>query len=86
MSNTNSKLIGTENSKPYIPFLDRLAASVEDVAEAFDVSKPTVQAAINSGELPSFRIGRRRLVRPKAAEAYVKQLEVKNMAALEVVT
>lgn len=42
--------------------IEKLALSVPEAAEALGVSRAQAYIMINSGELPSIRVGRRRLV------------------------
>lgn len=51
----------------------KLALSVEETAEALGVSSQTVHRLIAAGKLPSFRVERRRLIRPSDLEAYVAE-------------
>jgi excisionase family DNA binding protein len=69
-------------AKSPIPFHLRDAGSVQEAADHLGVSKPTLQTAINTGELPSFKIKRRRIVRREAVEGYSKKLEDKYSDAL----
>ena len=45
---------------------ERLTLTVEEAAEALGISRPTAYEAIQTGEIPHIRIGRRILV-PRAA-------------------
>lgn len=45
---------------------------VREVAEIFRVSDRTIRLWINIGKLPSFRVGRRHLVRRADVEALLK--------------
>lgn len=49
----------------------RLALAVDEVAEALGVSARTVERLIASGELPSKKLGRRRLVAVAALERFL---------------
>jgi excisionase family DNA binding protein len=44
----------------------RLALNVNEVAEALGISRSTVFLLISSGQLPSFQIGKRRLISVQA--------------------
>ena len=45
-----------------VPPSERIALSPQEASNALGLSKPTLQRLIDSGELPSFLIGRRRLI------------------------
>lgn len=49
--------------------------SVEEACRWLGVSKPTLYAALNSKQLESVRIGRRRLIDPKDLQTYVDGLK-----------
>ena len=69
-------------AKSPTPFHLRGAGSVQEAAEYLGVSKPTIQHDINTGELPSFKIKNRRLVRRGTVDEYAKKLEAKHSAEL----
>jgi len=58
------------------------AVSVERAAELANICPNTLYPFIHSGELPSFRIGRRRLIRPEALRDFLKSLEQKQSAVV----
>lgn len=70
-------------AKSTIPFHQRAAGSAQEIAEYLGVCKPMIQRAINSGALPSFKMGTRRIIRREAADQFAKTLENKHSQALE---
>jgi excisionase family DNA binding protein len=69
-------------AKSAIPIQDRTSLSVDEVCQLLGVNKPTIYRFVHSGELPSYRIGRRRLIRREALNDFQKQLETKHTNAL----
>lgn len=63
---TNAKRIETPAAE---------AMSVEEAARRAGVGRTTIYAAIMNGELPSLKVGRRRLVRAEAHRAWLHGLE-----------
>jgi len=54
-----------------------LAVSVEEAAGLLSIGRTSMFKLLKDGDLPSFQIGRRRLIDRKSIEAYVsKQLEI----------
>lgn len=51
--------------------LERLAYSRAEAAKALCLSERTVRTMTETGELPSFRVGRRVLISRKALEAWI---------------
>lgn len=51
--------------------IDPLAVTLEDAAKALGITKSTLRALAVSGEVPSFFIGRRRLISVAALQEYV---------------
>jgi len=49
----------------------RLAFGVQEVADALGVSRELVKDMIRTGELPSVKLGRRRLISRKALERFL---------------
>jgi excisionase family DNA binding protein len=49
--------------------------SIDDVMRSTGLSRQTVYNEINSGRLASFKVGRRRLIRPSALDSWAKKLE-----------
>jgi excisionase family DNA binding protein len=56
----------------------RLALSVKETAEALGLSKAFVERLIAIGELPSRKVGRRRLVPVAAIQAWLNEGEVRS--------
>ena len=52
-----------------------LALSPADAARAAGVGRTSLYLALSSGELKSFKFGRRRLIRIEALEHWLRQLE-----------
>jgi excisionase family DNA binding protein len=57
---------------------DRLALSVTELSKSINLSIPTLYRAINSGELRSFLVGRRRLISREAAQSFIHALEARG--------
>lgn len=55
--------------------LPRVGYSIDETARMFGVCRQTVYNAVNAGHLKTFKMGRRRLVSPEAARAYVRAQE-----------
>jgi len=53
------------------PAPNRIALSIEEAAEMLGVGRTTVYQLVASGQLPSFHLGRRRLVSVAALESWV---------------
>lgn len=51
--------------------MQKLLLTVEDVASTLSIGRTQVFELIKSGELQSFKVGRRRLVATKALEAWL---------------
>ncbi len=51
------------------------AFSIPEFAQAFKIGRSTVYELIDSGELQSFHVGRRRLISFSAAQKWQKKLE-----------
>ena len=49
----------------------RLAFGIQEVADALGVSRELVKHMIRTGELPSVKVGRRRLISRKALERFL---------------
>jgi excisionase family DNA binding protein len=62
-----------------IPSADRVpeAESVGDAARRAGVSRTFLYERISSGELPTVKLGKRRLVRVEALRGWLKSLETK---------
>ena len=70
-------------AKSSIPTHHRVALSVKEVAELIGMNKPTLYQYVNSGQLPSLKVGRRRLIRREALEKFLKDLENLQTEALK---
>ena len=65
-----------------IPLNERFTLSPQQSANMLGISKKTLQPLIDSGELPSFLVGTRRLIARDALEEMVRKREQKyTMAA-----
>lgn len=53
----------------------QLALSVRDAAALAGVGRTILYEAVGSGELPSLKVGRRRLIRIESLEAWLKSRE-----------
>jgi excisionase family DNA binding protein len=53
----------------------RLALSPGEAAKAAGVGRTTIYVALGSGELKSFKLGSRRIIRLDALEDWLKRLE-----------
>jgi excisionase family DNA binding protein len=47
--------------------------SVDEVIEILGVGRTSVNGYLWSGELPSYKIGRRRMVRPEDLETFIRE-------------
>lgn len=47
--------------------VERLVMTVEEAGQALGISRATAYTLCNSGEIPALRLGKRRLIVPKAA-------------------
>jgi len=57
------------------------ALNPEAAAKLAGIGRTAVYAAMGSGDLPSFKIGKRRLVRREAVTAWLAHLEKQAIAA-----
>jgi excisionase family DNA binding protein len=58
----------------------RLAYSLPQTAEALGVSISTIERAVRAGDLPSFTLGRRRLIPADALAAWVRSRAAQGAA------
>ena len=58
-------------TRPNQSALPRLAYTVAEVAESLGISEREVHRRAVAGEIPSFKIGRRRLIRRADLETYL---------------
>ncbi len=56
--------------------MEKLAYSVEDVAELLSVGRTKVVALVSSGEIPSIKVGGRRLVPRQDLHGFIERLRV----------
>ena len=63
-----AQLTATSDRSPGEP---RLAFGVQEVADALGVSRELVKHMIRTGELPSVKLGRRRLISRTALERFL---------------
>jgi excisionase family DNA binding protein len=59
---------------------ERLAVSVEDAAAMAGIGRTTLYAALGSGSLKSLKIGKRRLIKVQALEAWINAHEDSDIA------
>ncbi len=52
--------------------INKRVLSVEETADAFGVSRTTVFSLLKDKSLPSFKIGRRRLIPADAVETFIR--------------
>lgn len=57
---------------------DRMTLSVADCVRLTGLSRATIYQFISSGDLPSLKIDRRRLIRPEALAEWLKRHESKG--------
>jgi excisionase family DNA binding protein len=55
--------------------ITRKALSIEEAVKASGISRTKLYEFISSGELPSCKLGRRRVVRPEALDAWLASKE-----------
>lgn len=60
-----------------------LALSVREAAALAGVGRTVLYAAVSGGELPSLKVGRRRLIRIESLEGWLKGLEAGNSAEVD---
>jgi excisionase family DNA binding protein len=73
-----SKLMGSAASSPQegeVAQCQPLAVSVEQAADQAGVSRTFLYERISSGELPTIKLGKRRLVRVEALRRWLLSLE-----------
>ena len=61
----------------------KLSLSVAEAALVIGVSQRTLEREIKTGSLPSFRIGKRRLIKRSSLEAWIRSQESEQSAAFE---
>ncbi|QIG16449.1 helix-turn-helix domain-containing protein [Pseudomonas monteilii] len=55
-----------------------LAIGIDDAARAIGVSRSVIYEVVARGELPSFKLGRRRMILAKELETYINRVAVEN--------
>lgn len=55
--------------------IDKRGYSVNEVCRLYGICRQTAYNAINRGELKTFKIGNRRIISPKALEAWERKLQ-----------
>lgn len=66
-----------KNSMP-----NRIAVSIEEAAEMVGIGRSTLYGKLSAGELPSMKIGKRRLIRVDALNAWVAEQEAASSPRL----
>jgi len=59
----------------------RIAVSPSEAARLSGIGRTKLYQALNSGALPSFKIGSRRLIRTSELDAWLRRLEADQTAA-----
>ena len=62
--------------------MKKLGYSIKDICDLSGAGKDLIYNEINNGNLKSAKVGRRRIIRPEAAEQWLKDLEKKTSAAM----
>jgi len=73
MSKAEARQVGCSSS-----VAAKVGLSIPEVMEATGLCRQTIYTQINSGELESFKVGRRRLVSPQALSRWVHRLETRT--------
>lgn len=55
-----------------------LALGIDDAARVIGVARSMLYEIVARGELPSFKLGRRRMILAKELEAYINRVAVEN--------
>jgi len=63
------------------PTPTKVGYSITEAAQAAGVCRQTIYNEINAGRLATFKVGRRRFVRPETLSAWAKTLERQGDAA-----
>lgn len=61
--------------------LNKRGFSIQDISKIYGISRQTIYNEINSGNLKTFKIGRRRLITLSAIESWELLLESKTLNA-----
>ena len=62
--------------------MKKLGYSIKDICDLSGAGKDLIYNEINNGNLKSAKVGRRRIIRPEAAEQWLKDLEEKTSKAM----
>jgi len=62
--------------------MEKLGYSIKDICDLSGAGKDLIYNEINNGNLKSAKVGRRRIIRPEAAEQWLKDLEKKTSKAM----
>jgi len=62
--------------------VEKLGYSIKDICDLSGAGKDLIYNEINNGNLKSAKVGRRRIIRPEAAEQWLKDLEKKTSKAM----
>jgi len=54
--------------------MEKLGYSIKDICDLSGAGKDLIYNEINNGNLKSAKVGRRRIIRPEAAEQWLKDL------------
>ncbi len=60
--------------------MDKLAYSIEEVAELISLGRTTVVALVGSGEIASIKVGGRRLIPRRDLDAFIERLRTEPAA------
>lgn len=61
--------------------MDKLAYSIDDVAELMSLGRTTVVALVGSGDLPSIKVGGRRLIPRRDLNDFIERLRTDSEAS-----
>lgn len=71
----------TARRQPHADASTKLSYSISGACAATDLSRTRIFGAIADGSLPSFRIGKRRMISSKALHAFIENLAQQGEAA-----
>lgn len=60
---------------------DKLAYSIDEFCQVASISRTAIYKAIAAGDLKTYKLGKRRMVSRRAAEAFIARLESQAQAA-----
>lgn len=55
-----------------------LAIGIEDAARSIGVARSAIYEIVARGEIPSFKLGRRRMILMKELDAYINRMAAEN--------